>query len=272
MLRPRSGSSAKAVLLTILGEYVLPAGGTVWTQTLVDALATLGVEEKNARQAMSRLAKQGLIAGTRTGRRVRWQLTTAGTELLTTGTARIYGFGSTGGRWDGRWLVVLLPAGDEERGLRQILRRRLGFLGFGFVGAGVALTPHVDREAQAVTVLKELGWAESAVVLRADLGDLTPVHDLVHRAWDLDELSDRYRAFTRSFDGRRVVDDRHAFAALTRLVHEWRGFPFIDPELPDELLPAEWPGRRAKALFDDRHVRWSPPAMTFFAGLEAASA
>jgi phenylacetic acid degradation operon negative regulatory protein len=272
VLRPRSGSSAKALLLTILGEYVLPAGGAAWTQTLVDTLATLDIEEKNARQAVSRLAQQDLIGGTRTGRRVRWQLTATGTELLTTGTARIYGFGDARQRWDGRWLVVLCPAGEEERSVRQALRRRLGFLGFGFLGSGVALTPHVDREGQTVTVLKELGLADGAVVLRAVLGDLTPVHDLVHGAWDLDDLGDRYRAFNRSFDARRIDGARQSFAALTRLVHEWRGFPFIDPELPDELLPAGWPGRRAKALFDDRHARWSPSATTFFAGLEGANA
>jgi hypothetical protein len=55
-LRPRAGSSAKALLLTVLGELVLPHDGVVWTATLVAALTGLDVEEKNARQAIARLA------------------------------------------------------------------------------------------------------------------------------------------------------------------------------------------------------------------------
>ena len=93
-LRPRAGSSAKALLLTVLGELVLPHGGTVWTATLVDALELLGVNEPNARQAAARLKEQGLLDTERHGRHARWRLTAAGRHLLTAGTERIYRFGS----------------------------------------------------------------------------------------------------------------------------------------------------------------------------------
>ena len=67
-LRPRSGSSAKALLLTILGELVLPHGGTVWTQTVVRLLELFDIEERNARQAVARLAEQGIVTNERRGR------------------------------------------------------------------------------------------------------------------------------------------------------------------------------------------------------------
>jgi phenylacetic acid degradation operon negative regulatory protein len=114
-LRPRSGSSAKALLLTILGEFVLPHGGSAWTSTLVEALAAIGVEERNARQAAARLAEEGLVSRAKSGRRVRWQLTDQGRDLLVTGTARIYGFGRTDSPWDRRWLVVLCSVPEEQR-------------------------------------------------------------------------------------------------------------------------------------------------------------
>ena len=64
--RPRAasplGTSAKAFLLTMLGELVLPHGGEVWTSTVVSGLGLLGVEERNARQAIARLADQGTLA------------------------------------------------------------------------------------------------------------------------------------------------------------------------------------------------------------------
>ncbi len=103
----RAGTSAKALLLTILGEFVLPRDGRAWTQSLVDGLATLGVGERNARQAIARTADQGFIDSERVGRRARWCLTAEGRELLTVGTERIYGFGNDGDEWDEHWLVVL---------------------------------------------------------------------------------------------------------------------------------------------------------------------
>ncbi len=66
----------------------------------------------------------------------------------------------------------------------------------------------------------------------------------------------------------RPVDGAAQFAALVTLVHEWRRFPFVDPEIPDELLPSGWPGHRAKAVFDERHARWSPAATAWFADHE----
>jgi phenylacetic acid degradation operon negative regulatory protein len=267
-LRPRSGSSAKAVLLTVLGELVLPAGGTAWTQSLVRTLGLTGVEEKNARQALARLAKQGIVTGHRRGRRVRWHLTPEGSELLTRGTERIYGFGSTSQRWDAHWLVVLCSVPEDQRAKRHRLRTRLGFAGFGFLGAGVAITPHLDREPLANAVLKELDLVETSVVLRAEAGDLVPGRELLHRAWDLDGLARRYHDFLARFgEASPATADEH-LAALVELVHEWRRFPFVDPEIPHQLLPGHWPGRRAKALFDDRHAAWSEVARRRFDRLD----
>jgi phenylacetic acid degradation operon negative regulatory protein len=271
LLRPRSGSSAKALLLTLLGEFVLPRGGSAWTQTLITALRIAGVEEKNARQAIARVGDQGLITGARTGRRVRWTLTPAGIDLLTAGTERIFRFGAPADDWDGRWLVVLSSVSENQRAERRRLRSRLAFAGFGFVTAGVAITPHLDREALANEVLKDLGLVDYAVVLRAEIGDLVPASELLNRAWDLDGLGARYRTFIRAFSSRAPTRPEGRFAALVELVHEWRRFPYLDPELPAELLDPNWPGLRAKALFDRRHEQWAPQARAYFEDVEQSS-
>ncbi len=36
--------SARGLLLTLLGEFALPGGGTAWTSAVIAALARLGVE------------------------------------------------------------------------------------------------------------------------------------------------------------------------------------------------------------------------------------
>ncbi len=270
-LRPRSGSSAKALLLTILGELVLPHGGTVWTQTVVRLLELFDIEERNARQAVARLAEQGIVTNERRGRRARWRLTPEGRELLVTGTERIYAFSAATDGWDEHWLVVLCSVPEEQRTKRHRLRSRLSFEGFGFLGAGVAITPHLEREDVANAILKDLDLVPTAVVLHAEAGALVPATEVLHRAWDLDDLADRYQTFTDSFRRRSPVSDESRLAALVELVHAWRRFPFVDPEIPDRLLPRSWPGRRAKAVFDDRHAAWSPGARRCFTTFEATS-
>jgi phenylacetic acid degradation operon negative regulatory protein len=271
-MRPRAGSSAKALLLTLLGEFVLPAGGSAWTQSLVGSLAALDVGEHNARQAVARLSEQGLIAGERLGRRTRWALTPAGTQLLVEGAGRIYPFGSTDDGWDGRWLMVVYSTPASERAKRQRLRSRLAFAGFGFLGPTVAITPHLDREPLANSVLEDLDAVAGSFVVRAEVGDLVPVEDLVHRAWDLGSLAASYRAFATEFESLEPSRPAVCFAAVVRLVHEWRRFPFIDAEIPSSLLPVEWPGGAAKRLFDDLHAAWSPTATAYYRALEDANA
>ena len=92
MSRVTQLGSARSLLLTVLGEFVHPNGSPVWTATLVDALQVLGVEEKAARQALTRTAAEGMLSSERHGRRVLWSLTPQGHALLEEGTRRIYGF------------------------------------------------------------------------------------------------------------------------------------------------------------------------------------
>ena len=52
--------------------------------------------------------------------------------------------------------------------------------------------------------------------------------------------------------------DEQAFAVRSRLVHEWRKFLFLDPGLPRELLPGDWPGDKAAGFFDTESDRLLP--------------
>ena len=81
---------------------------------------------------------------------------------------------------------------------------------------------------------------------------------LVRRAWDVEGLARVLLPLARRRRGRwcprpgRDPDDEQAFAARSRLVHEWRKFLFLDPGLPRELLPGDWPGDRAAELLRRR--------------------
>lgn len=270
-LRPRRGDSAKSVLLTILGEFVLPSGASAWTGTLVDALTALGYQDRNARQVLTRLRDDGRIEPERRGRRTLWHLTGPGRRLLEAGSARIYRFGRRAERWDGRWLLVQCSVPETMRRERRLLQTRLSFEGFGFLSATVAVSPYCELEETANEVLTDLGLADLAVVMFGSTGSLSPGAAILERAWDLDGLRTAYRDFIERFDTVEPSGGKASFAAVVRLVHAWRQFPFRDPEIPSQLLPEDWIGSRARDLFDDRRTRWSPAATDFYKGLEASN-
>jgi phenylacetic acid degradation operon negative regulatory protein len=260
---------AKSLLLTVLGEFVLPAGGAAWTSTLVAAAGALGIGEKNARQAVARIGEDGLVAAARHGRRTRWTLTGDGMRLLEAGADRIYRFGEVVGDWDGHWLLAHSPVAESQRATRNQLRTQLAFLGFGELSPSLLISPHTEREPQLRAVLAELDLLSDSIVLRSTTTDDDERRDLVARAWDLDGLANSYAMFRSAHESCEPTRPEATFGALVELVHSWRRFPFIDPELPPELLPDGWAGTTAASVFRRCRAAWSPTAQHWFAELEA---
>ncbi len=267
-LRRRSvgGPAARSLLLTLLGEYLLPRADAVWQETLVAALVSVGYTAQAARQALARSARQGWLETERHGRRARMALSEPTAELLRTGAERIYSFGEPW-QWDGRWLVVVLRVPEERRAVRHQLRTRLAWAGLGSMGGGVWLTPHVEREAELTAAIREEPAAEATSFI-AGLGILGSPPGVAGTAWDLEDVRDHYDVFIEDFARVRPSSPQACFRMQTLLVHAWRKFPFLDPDLPSELLPGGWPRRRAHDLFVDRHGRWRGPAQDYFEELE----
>jgi phenylacetic acid degradation operon negative regulatory protein len=264
--------SARSLLLTVLGEFVHPRGGEVWTGTLVEALGALGVEPKSARQALARTGSAGLLTPTRHGRRVRWRLTPTGAGLLTEGTERIYGFMRDRHAWDGRWLVLTVAVPESRRQLRHRLRTRLTWLGMGSPSPGLWVVPDASKLDAAHAVVDELGLAERAFAWTGTAAGLGDPPTMLRAAWDLGDVEKRYLAFIQQAELARPGADRGAFAAQVQLIQEWRRFPFLDPDLPVELLDHDWPGPRAATVFHDRRDRWHGPAQAEWDRMDAEAA
>ncbi|MDQ6840270.1 MAG: PaaX family transcriptional regulator [Actinomycetota bacterium] len=258
-------SSARSLLLTVLGEHVLPGGGQVWTSTALDALSLLGVGTPTARQALARSAAAGLLTASRVGRRTRWDLTARATALLAEGTERISSFGRRARRWDGQWLLITVTVPEPSRHLRHQLRVRLGWAGFAPLAAGSWISPWTSREGEAISLLAALGLEELSTVFVSRLGGSEDALAVAGRIWDLDGVEADYRSFVARQSARSPASAGEAFAMLTTMVHDWRHFPAADPDLPAELLPGWWPGGKAAALFHDRHAAWAPAARSWWA-------
>lgn len=255
-------ASARSLLLTVLGEFVLPAdhGVPAWTSAFIQTLALVDVEEKSARQALARTAADGWIVSVRDGRRAAWQLTMAGRRLLTEGATRIYGFHGVAREWDGRWLLVLVSVPETDRHRRHLLRSRLGWVGLGSPSPGLWVSPYPDRQEEVRRVLADAGVEETASSFVARDGEIGDPLRMTRQAWDVTSLERRYDQFRAAFARLAPRSAEATLRAQIQLVHEWRRFPLLDPALPATLLPPDWSGVRAGALFHRRHRQWSAAA------------
>jgi phenylacetic acid degradation operon negative regulatory protein len=255
-----SAGSARSLLLTVLGELVLPAGKPVWTSSLLHVLTGVGVEEQTARQAIARGAAAGWIVGERHGREVRWEITPAGRQLIEDGARRVYSLSVEAPTWDGRWLILLITIPQSLRTVRKKLYGALSWTGFGNPTPSVWLTPHPERAAEARRVVTDLGLRDSTLSF---VGASTDVGlsdaEIVQRAWDLDGLVAMYDELLRAYDGMRPESGDPVLLTQIELVSQWQRFPFVDPQLPEALLP-DWIGRRASAMFQQLRTEWSDEA------------
>jgi phenylacetic acid degradation operon negative regulatory protein len=265
-------ASARSLLLTVLGEFALPRNEPVWTATVLDALGQLDVEQRAARQALARTSAEGLLTSERHGRRTAWALTDRGTALLTEGTARIYGFMRQPHAWDGRWLVLTVSIPETQRRLRHRLRTQLTWLGLGSPYSGLWVSPDASKVPEVNAVIDDLGLEGQSFAWVGPTAGIGEESRLVEAAWDLGDVEKRYLEFLEAFESRRASTAAEAFTAQVELVQEWRRFPFLDPDLPRELLDHAWPGPRAAAVFHDRHALWHRQAQQEWDRLQSEAA
>ena len=223
------------------------------------------MEEKAARQAISRGAEAGWISSERHGREVRWRLTPMGTHLIREGAQRVTSLGADLQPWGGDWLILMITVPEGRRTARRKLYGGLGWAGFGNPMPSLWVSTHPEREGEARRVIDELGLSDftfSFVGSSAGIG--LGDRELVDRAWNLESIAEHYDELLKNYEGLQPQEGDSVLFAQVKLVNDWQRAPFIDPQLPDSLLPPAWIGRRAAAFFqeqraawhDDAHARW----------------
>jgi phenylacetic acid degradation operon negative regulatory protein len=147
-------------------------------------------------------------------------------------------------------------------------------MGFGRLIPGVWVSPNPVARI-AMNHLRLQGLQNSVEVFSArHIGNASSA-ELVERCWDLASIQKHYQKFIylwrprlgaarNCLDRGGALPNRNCFANKTWLVHEYRKFLFIDPGLPAELLPREWPGFAAWRLFRDYYQILADGAIRFF--------
>jgi phenylacetic acid degradation operon negative regulatory protein len=256
------------LVLTMLGAHLRRPGETVWSGGMVRLLGSFGFTTGSARAALSRLVLRDLLRRTREARFVHYALSGRAEQLLADGDRRIFSFGRNGPTPE-LWTIVWHTIPEDQRVARSRLVSRLRFLGFGSLQDATWVAAS-DREQEVLRVLAALGMAEYASVFVGRPSRETELGALIAQAWRLDDVAARYRDFLAVYGplerraGQRTLDDQRAFIARTSMLHRFRGFPFLDPELPPELDPVLELRGKVVATFDAVYRGLEPAAERHF--------
>ncbi|SEF88869.1 phenylacetic acid degradation operon negative regulatory protein [Nonomuraea solani] len=254
------GQSARpqSLMFSFLGIYVLGRGVAVYSGSVIDVFARLGLSEEAVRSTLTRMAKRGLLARHRRGRKTYFGLTAYAAEVLEDGRRRVWETGAVNRDWDGTWTLVGFSLPDSRRSTRHDLRSQLVWAGFGPLLGGMWIAPGAKDVSAMVAAL---GLHDHVTVLAARALKPTESADLVGRAFDTEQIAGRYRAFLDRWDTPRPLPSLPDDLARQLLLHtDWLQLVRQDPHLPAEHLPPDWPAIRAEQVFRSLARAYEGPA------------
>ena len=252
--RLQSGSSPQGLTVTLLADYTACTGSWVPSAAIVALLVEAGVSTAGARTAISRLARRGVLDGTRHGRSSSYRLSAPVADLLRAGGTWIASYGADTEPWDGRWTLIAFSLPQQQTRQRYTLRSHLRWWGCAPLYDGLWISPH-PLPAEAEQRLEEVNLSALTVFRARDLDMAVSFGRNPIQAWDIAAIAGQYEAFIRHWN--EVVPRVHAgklsgpeaVRARTEVMDAYRRFPPIDPQLPLQLLPAGWLRQPAREVF-----------------------
>ncbi|MBL0386536.1 phenylacetic acid degradation operon negative regulatory protein PaaX [Tumebacillus sp. ITR2] len=266
----------QSMLFTIYGEYLRHTSNEIWIGSLTRLLGEFGMTEQAVRAAISRMQRQGWLTSRKVGNRSFYSMSPRGQKRLDEAAERIYPR-HEGKGWQGKWCMISYNIPEDRRHLRDQFRKELTYLGFGLLTNSTWFSPNdlTDKVREITETYEITGHVE---IFTAEHFGWSEPRQLVEKCWDLESINASYRSFIDTyrphFEALRAqgdLPDNRCFVEKTQLVHQYRKFLFIDPDLPQELLPDLWLGQEADELFSEFYGWLHPGATRFFEELYEAA-
>ncbi|UUZ62445.1 phenylacetic acid degradation operon negative regulatory protein PaaX [Polaromonas sp. P1-6] len=242
---------ANSVLITVYGDAIAPRNQSVWLGSLITLVELFGLSPRLVRTSAFRLTADDWFVATRIGRRSYYGLSEIGLQRVQHADRRIYEFNLPA--WDGCWTLVMLDSAMRASA-RQHLRRELLWEGFGQVSPTLFAHPHADH-LSLEEILKAAQAEDQVAVLNAssiEAYSRKPLQTIMHDTFKLTEVELAWKQFIARFApvvaDLQSLSQAEAFFVRTLLIHEYRRVLLRDPNLPEALLPADWPGVQARQL------------------------
>lgn len=259
------------MIFTLYGDYVRHYGNTIWIGSLITLLKEFGHNEQSVRAAVSRMNKQGWIQAEKKGNKSYYFLTERGENRMEEAANRIFKLKPN--TWDEKWRIFIYTIPEEIRSVRDELRKELVWSGFGTISNSCWISPN-NLEKQVEQMIQKYDIEPYIDFFVAENKGPHDNQRIVSKSWNLNEINAKYEEFISVYSQKYIIDknkiqkgersDAECFVERTNLVHEYRKFLFVDPGLPEELLPPKWLGEHAASLFSDYYKVLAEPASRFF--------
>lgn len=214
--------TARSVVLSVLlGAH--PAWASA--AELIRLTADFDIKETALRVALTRLVGAGDLVRSSDGYRLSDRLLARQRRQDAAIAPKLHS-------WDGSWTTLIVTSVGADARTRAALRKSLQEYRFGELREGVWLRP--DNVATTIADDTHLR------VLRAH--DDRP-HELANLLWDLDGWARTGHRLLREMSD--AVDVPGRFVAAAAIVRHL----LTDPVLPQELLPAGWPGQALRDTY-----------------------
>lgn len=263
--------NTRSMIFTLFGDYIRHYDNLIWIGSLIRLLQEFGHNEQSVRAAISRMSKQGWVQAEKVGNKSYYSLTERGKARMDEASKRIYK--TEHPSWDGSWRILVYTIPENKRHLRDELRKELVWSGFGLLSNSCWITPN-PLEEEVNRLIEKYDISEYVSFFNASYIGTNDQEELVQKCWNLDEVNDKYQLFIQEYSQKYIIDknkiekgelsDGSCFVKSALLVHQYRKFLFIDPNLPQELLPKKWLGDSAASLFTDYYQLLIEPATRFF--------
>ena len=224
MPKPTSRMTARSVVLSVLlGAHP----GQASARELIRLTADFDIRETALRVALTRMVSAGDLVRSDDGYRL-------SDRLLNRQRRQDDALDPRTREWDGTWITLIVTTVGNDARTRAALRNTLQQGRFGELREGVWLRPdNLDNELPA-EVRSQVRVLHSR--------DDDPA-ELAGRLWDLPGWSDTGHRLLGEMEAADGVPAR--FAAAAAIVRHL----LTDPVLPDELVPAGWPGTALRATY-----------------------
>lgn len=228
------------------------SGGTLSGPVLVRLLADLGLSESAARSLILRMRREGWLISTRSGRVTHYRLA----SIVTATEARLERqLRGVRPQWDGGFAALLYSVAERDRAFRDRLRRSAQLAGYATLRPGLLLAS-TDRWDDLEPVLQDAPKGSQLLRGRLELSEQDS-RRVAGELWHLVPLAARYRSVMRSAVAaiqraeRGPARGRQAFAAFAAATMPLYAVSAADPDLPTQLLPADWPGTELGSTIAD---------------------
>lgn len=245
MVRRKRFHPLKDKILTILAASaeVLDTVGDFTYSPHSYLYASLGnsYSKENIDDAVTSLTLGGLLEGDKSSG---LRITLAGADIKKSLYRERHG------KWDGKWRGVFFDIPEAQRKLRDDLRSGLKKLGFGLWQRSVWITPF-DITKELNSYLQKQGLSTVVQIMVGERFGQLNDRDFAFKVWPLKEINERYMALL-SIWGVEIGKESTAkerMAVVASLHNRYLDILASDPQLPLELLPSDWVGNKAKALF-----------------------